>query len=151
MTEALDIYDQSILQAISADGRITVTELANRINLSKSPTQARLKRLENSGYINGYKAQLNPAKLGLAQVGFVEIKLQDTQEGALQAFNTSIKSIDEVEQCHLITGRFDYLLKIRASSVPNFRKILSDKIASLPNVSHTSTHLVMDAVKENTF
>ncbi len=148
MNDQLDEYDNSILKAVSTDGRITVTELANRINLSKSPTQARLKRLENSGYIKGYTAQLNPQKLGLAHIAFVEVKLTDTRESALAAFNDAVMKIKEVEQCHMIAGSFDYLLKVRSSSMSNYRTVLGDQISSLPNVSHTSTHVVMESVKE---
>lgn len=148
MTEQLDDYDNSILQAVSVDGRITVTELANRINLSKSPTQARLKRLESSGYITGYTAQLNPQKLGLSHIAFVEVKLTDTREQALEAFNSAVKKIKEVEQCHMIAGSFDYLLKVRSSSMQQYRSVLGDQISALPNVSNTSTHVVMESVKE---
>lgn len=151
MTEALDIYDQSILQAISADGRITLTEFATRIKLSKSPTQARLKRLKSAGYIIGYRARPNPAKLGLAQVGFVEVCLEDTRPEALDAFKTVIQTIEEIEQCHLVTGDFDYLLKVRSSDIRVFQKVLSEKIAGLENVTRTSTLMVIDTVKENIF
>jgi len=145
MNDQLDEYDNSILKAVSTDGRITVTELANRINLSKSPTQARLKRLENAGYITGYTAQLNPKKLGLAHIAFVEVKLADTRESALEAYN-----IKEVEQCHMIAGSFDYLLKVRSCDMQQYRSVLGDQISALPNVSHTSTHVVMESVKEGT-
>lgn len=148
MSEQLDDYDNSILQAVSTDGRITVTELANRINLSKSPTQARLKRLENSGYITGYSAQLNPVKLGLAHIAFVEVKLTDTREQALKAFNSAVTKIKEVEQCHMIAGSFDYLLKVRSGDMQQYRSVLGDQISALPNVAHTSTHVVMESVKE---
>ena len=150
MTEQLDAYDTSILDAVSRDGRITVTELANRINLSKSPTQARLKRLESTGYIKGYTAQLNPVKLGLAHIAFVEVKLNDTREKALEAFNAAVLKIKEVEQCHMIAGNFDYLLKVRAGDMREYRSVLGEKISALPNVAHTSTHVAMEAVKEGT-
>ena len=150
MTEKIDTYDTSILEAVSTDGRITVTELASRINLSKSPTQARLKRLENSGYITGYTAQLNPVKLGRAHIAFVEIKLNDTREKALNAFNSAVTQIKEVEQCHMIAGNFDYLLKVRASNMQQYRAILGEQISALPNVAHTSTLVVMESVKEGT-
>ena len=90
MTDELDTYDTAILKAVSANGRITVTDLAERINLSKSPTQTRLRRLEKDGYIRGYTAQLNPVKLGLAHIAFVEVKLDDTREKALKAFNVAV-------------------------------------------------------------
>ena len=114
---ALDSFDHAILEVISTDGRISVTELAQRIGLSKSPTQARLKRLEAAGVILGYQALLDPIRLGRAHVAFVEVKLNDTSERALAEFNRVVQTIPEVEQCHMIAGSFDYLLKVRGMSM----------------------------------
>ncbi|MDE3080240.1 MAG: Lrp/AsnC family transcriptional regulator, partial [Paracoccaceae bacterium] len=83
----LDRFDRAILQVLAADGRISITELARRIGLSKSPTQARVKRLEETGVITGYRALLDPIRMGLSHVAFVEVRLTDTREAALQAFN----------------------------------------------------------------
>ncbi|WP_298257550.1 Lrp/AsnC family transcriptional regulator [uncultured Litoreibacter sp.] len=149
MTDTLDAYDTAILKAVSANGRVTVTELAERINLSKSPTQTRLRRLENAGYIRGYTAQLNPVKLGLAHIAFVEVKLDDTRETALKHFNQSVLKVPEIEQCHMIAGKFDYLLKVRTSDMQNYRRVLGECVSTLPHVAQTSTHVVMDAVKED--
>lgn len=145
----LDSFDHAILQAISANGRITITELADRINLSKSPTQARLKRLEAAKVITGYTAQLDPVRLGLAHIAFVEVKLADTREAALTAFNDAVQNVPEIEQCHMIAGAFDYLLKVRSTDMMAYRAILGEKISSLPHVAHTSTHVAMQAVKED--
>ena len=147
--EELDRYDNAILNAITANGRITITDLAETIHLSKSPTQARLRRLEAAGYITGYTAQLDPVKLGLAHIAFVEVKLDDTREAALQAFNAAVLKIPEIEQCHMIAGNFDYLLKVRASDMQAYRAVLGSRISALPNVAQTSTHVVMEAVKED--
>lgn len=148
MTDDLDTYDTAILKAVSANGRITVTDLAERINLSKSPTQTRLRRLEKAGYIRGYTAQLNPVKLGLAHIAFVEVKLDDTRENALKSFNEAVLRVPEIEQCHMIAGKFDYLLKVRTSDMQTYRRILGERVSALPHVAHTSTHVVMEAVKE---
>ena len=83
----LDRFDTAILEVLAKDGRISLTELASRIGLSKSPTQARLRRLENTGVILGYRAMLDPIRLGLDHVAFVEVKLSDTRDAALRAFN----------------------------------------------------------------
>lgn len=149
MTDELDSYDTAILKAVSSQGRITVTDLAEKINLSKSPTQTRLKRLEKAGYIRGYTAQLNPVKLGLAHIAFVEVKLEDTRESALRAFNEAVLAVPEIEQCHMIAGKYDYLLKVRTSDMQNYRRVLGERISALPHVAHTSTHVVMEAVKED--
>jgi Lrp/AsnC family leucine-responsive transcriptional regulator len=144
----LDSYDEAILRILAADGRITATELARRIGLSKSPTQARLKRLEETGVIAGYRAMLDPIAMGLAHVAFVEVRLSDTREVALQAFNRAVRAIPEVEQCHMIASRFDYLLKVRTSDIADYRRVLAERISALPHVAATSTYVAMEAVKE---
>lgn len=148
MTDALDPFDQRILDVMAVDGRISVTELARQIGLSKSPTQARLKRLEETGVITGYRALYDPIRLGLDHVAFVEVRLTDTREAALAAFNAAVLLIPEVEQCHLIAGSFDYLLKVRTGSMTGYRLLLAEKISTLPNVANTSTYVAMQAIKE---
>lgn len=144
----LDSYDEAILRVLAAEGRITATDLARRIGLSKSPTQARLKRLEETGVIAGYRAMLDPIAMGLAHVAFVEVRLSDTREAALQAFNRAVRAIPEVEQCHMIASRFDYLLKVRTSDIADYRRVLAERISALPHVAATSTYVAMEAVKE---
>ena len=151
MTERLsdlDSFDRKILDVMAVEGRISVTEPARRIGLSKSPTQARLKRLEDSGVIRGYRALYDPIRLGRDHVAFVEIKLSDTREAALAAFNAAVLKVPEVEQCHLIAGAFDYLLKVRTSSMASYRLVLAEKISTLPHLANTSTYVAMQAVKE---
>lgn len=144
----LDGFDRKILDILTVEGRISVTELARRIGLSKSPTQARLRRLEDQGVIRGYRALYDPIRLGRDHVAFVEVKLSDTRERALAAFNDAVLLVLEVEQCHLIAGAFDYLLKVRTSGMPGYRAVLAEKISTLPHVSNTSTYVAMQAVKE---
>lgn len=145
----LDRFDHAILRILAVDGRISVTELARRIGLSKSPTQARLRRLETQGVITGYRALLDPIRMGLAHVVFVEVRLSDTREAALQAFNRAVLAVPEIEQCHMIAGGFDYLLKVRTADIEQYRRILADKISALPHVTSSSTFVAMEAVKEN--
>ncbi len=144
----LDSYDEAILRVLAAEGRVTATDLARRIGLSKSPTQARLKRLEETGVIAGYRAMLDPIAMGLAHVAFVEVRLSDTREAALQAFNRAVRAIPEVEQCHMIASRFDYLLKVRTADIGDYRRVLAERISALPHVAATSTYVAMEAVKE---
>ena len=145
---SLDSYDEAILRILATEGRIAATELARRIGLSKSPTQARLKRLEDAGVIAGYRAMLDPIAMGLAHVAFVEVRLSDTREAALQAFNRAVRAIPEVEQCHMIASRFDYLLKVRTADIADYRRVLAERISALPHVAGTSTYVAMEAVKE---
>ncbi len=148
MQNDLDGFDRAILDVLATDGRISVTELASRIHLSKSPTQARLRRLETSGVIRGYRAMLDPIKLGCAHVAFVEVKLADTREAALAAFNAGVARIGEIEQAHMIAGNFDYLLKVRTADMTAYRRVLAEDISQLPHVAATSTFVAMEAVKE---
>lgn len=144
----LDSFDQAILREMAADGRISVTELAQRIGLSKSPTQARLKRLEKERYITGYRALLDPIRLGLNHVAFVEVRLSDTREKSLSDFNAAVRKVPEIEECHMLAANFDYLLKVRVKDMTAYREVLGEKISSLPHVASTSTYVAMQAVKE---
>jgi Lrp/AsnC family leucine-responsive transcriptional regulator len=143
-----DDFDHAILRHVATDGRIAVTELARRIGLSKSPTQVRLRRLEDLGVITGYRAVLDPIRIGQAHVAFVEVKLSDTREAALQAFNRAVLTIPEVEECHMIASRFDYLLKVRTSDIQAYRRVLAERLSALPHVASTSTYVAMEAVKD---
>ncbi|MDD9922020.1 MAG: Lrp/AsnC family transcriptional regulator [Boseongicola sp.] len=144
----LDAIDRRILDIVSADARISVAELSRRVSLSKTPVQARLKRLEDEGVIVGYRAQLDPVRLGRDHVAFVEVKLSDTRERALSAFNDAALAVPEIEECHMIAGAFDYLLKVRTRDITRYRQVLGERISSLPHVAHTATHVAMQAVKD---
>ncbi|MFT5638171.1 MAG: Lrp/AsnC family leucine-responsive transcriptional regulator [Paracoccaceae bacterium] len=148
---SLDCYDRKILDILSRDGRLTITELANKVGLSKSPCQVRMRRLEKDGYILGFRAVLNPIKLSLDHVAFVEVRLTDTTEPALRAFNLAVLDVPQIEQCHMIAGSFDYLLKIRTQNIRVYRQVLGATISNLPHVGSTSTHVSMESVKDNAF
>lgn len=144
----LDQFDLKIIEILMSDGRIAVTELAKKIGISKSPCQARLKRLQADGYILGFRAQVDHTKLNMEQVAFAEVKMSDTREKALVEFNNAVKLIPEIEECHLIASSFDYLLKVRTPDVSAYRKVLGESISSLPNVAQTSTHVSMQSIKD---
>jgi len=144
----LDRFDQKILDLLSRDGRLPITELAAQVGLSKSPCQVRVKRLQSEGYILGFRAVLNPAKLERDHVAFAEVTLTDTTEKALKAFNEAVRKIPEIEECHMIAGSFDYLLKIRTRDMQSYRLVLGETISSLPYLGNSSTHVSMQAIKE---
>ena len=149
MKRNIDSYDLKIIRLLVEDGRMPVTELARRIGMSKSPCQARLKRLQSDGYILGFRAQVDNAKLNQEHVAFAEVTMSDTREQALTAFNKAIKLIPEIEECHLIAGSFDYLLKVRTPNIVSYRKVLGESISSLPNVASTSTFVSMQSIKDS--
>jgi Lrp/AsnC family leucine-responsive transcriptional regulator len=144
----LDRYDTAILRALSADGRMPVAELARRVGLTKTPVQARVRRLEEAGVIAGYRAVLNPIRMGLAHVAYVEVRLSDTREAALQAFNRAVLAVPEIEECHMMAAGFDYLMKVRTGNIADYRRVLGERISALPHVAATSTFVAMEAVKE---
>ena len=144
----LDDFDRRIIAALIEDGRKTITNLAREVGLSKTPCQVRLRRLMQAGTIRGFRAIVDPAKLGMNHVAFVEVKLSDTREDALKSFNEAIKKIREVEECHMIAGRFDYLLKIRTRDIGRYRRVLGERISTLPHVANTSTNVAMETIKE---
>lgn len=144
----LDDFDRKLIAVLRQDGRITVTELAQRVGLSKTPCQVRLRRLIDQGVIRGFAAILDPSALGLDHVAFAEVKLSDTRERALDEFNAAVRRIPEVEECHMIASSFDYLLKVRTADIRRYRAVLGEKISSLPHVASTSTFVAMETVKD---
>lgn len=147
-TVQLDRIDLKILRCLRDDGRMSITDLARRVGLSKTPCQARVKRLRQSGVIRGFRAVIDPARLGQEHVCFVEVRLTDTTEAALGAFNAAVAALPEIEECHMIAGAFDYLLKVRSANIADYRRVLGEAISTLPHVAGTSTHVSMQSVKE---
>ncbi|GKY90249.1 Lrp/AsnC family transcriptional regulator [Sinisalibacter aestuarii] len=144
----LDKIDRAILDALARDGRISMIELGQTVGLSKSPVTARVKRLEAEGVITGYRAELSARKLGLEHVAFMQLRLSDTREQALQAFNAAVRQIPEVEECHMIAGGFDYLIKVRTRDIREYRRVLSESVSRLPHVAATSTFVSMESVRD---
>ncbi|HUD27983.1 MAG TPA: Lrp/AsnC family transcriptional regulator [Novosphingobium sp.] len=144
----LDDLDRKIIAVLRFDGRITVTDLAKAVGMSKTPCQVRMRRLVDNGVIRGFRAVVDPASLGLDHVAFAEVKLSDTREAALTEFNRAVSRIPEVEECHMIASSFDYLLKVRTADIRRYRAVLGEKISSLPHVSSTSTFVAMETVKD---
>ena len=128
-----------------------VTELAREVGISKSPCQVRLKRLQREGYILGFRAVLNPQLMNREHIAFTEVKLTDTREAALSAFNEAVQLVPEIEQCHMIAGAYDYLLKIRTSDIKAYRQVLAETLSTLPHVASTSTFVSMQSVKDSAF
>ncbi|PNQ04740.1 Lrp/AsnC family transcriptional regulator [Sphingobium sp. SA916] len=145
-TIEMDEFDRKIVAALVEDGRMTVTDLAQTVGLSKTPCQVRLRRLIDTGVIRGFRAIVDPAKLGMDHVAFAEVKLSDTREKALDEFNAAVRRIPEVEECHMIASSFDYLLKVRTADIRRYRAVLGEKISSLPHVASTSTYVAMETV-----
>jgi len=148
-TVILDAFDRKIIEVLRADGRIAITDLATRVGLSKTPCQVRVKRLIANGTIRGFRAVVDPARLGLDHIAFAEVKLSDTREEALEAFRRAVLRIPEVEECHMIASSFDYLLKVRTADIRRYREVLGERISSLPHVASTSTFVAMETIRDS--
>ena len=148
-TPCLDETDWQLIEALQANARQSFTALGNAVSLSRPAVAERVRRLEDLGVITGYRAVIDPRRLGLPHVAFVEVKLSDTRKAALMAFNKAVRAIPEVEQAHMIASSFDYLLKVRTKDIADYREVLGERISALPHVAHTSTHVSMEAVKED--
>lgn len=147
--EQLDRIDRNILRALEADGRLSMAALGELIGLSKTPVQARVRRLEGLGLIKGYRAVIDRLRLGEGHVAFVQVTLSDTRSKALDDFNRAAAAIAQIEECHMMAADFDYLLKVRTTDIAAYRRVLGEVISVLPYVAHTSTFVVMEAVKES--
>ena len=148
MTVELDRTDRNIIAALARNGRLSMSELAGEVGLSKTPVQARVRRLERDGYIRGYQAIVDREKMGEGHVAFVQVKLSDTRSEALDAFNRAARAVPEIEQCHMIASSFDYLLKVRTKDIAAYRRVLGERISALPHVAQTSTYVAMETVKD---
>lgn len=148
--KSLDRIDFKILRVLQADGRISNVDLAKAVGLSPTPCLERVRRLEREGYIQEYRAILNPEKLNAALIAFVEVTLERTTTADLDRFNAAIRALDEVLECHMVGGGFDYLVKIRLPDMGHYRRFLGEKLAAIAGVSQTHTYVVMEEVKSTT-
>lgn len=148
MTRNLDAADRRILAELATNARIPMTELARRVGLSKTPVALRIRQMEEMGLITGYRAILSPVRLGLTHVTYVEVRLSDTRQKALEQFNAAIRAIPQVEECYMIAGGFDYLIKIRARDMADYRQIMGERISTLPHLAATTSYVSMEAVVE---
>ena len=143
----LDRTDRRLLVRLQQDGRSAVSQLAREVHLTVTPTLERVRRLEAQGYIEGYFARLNPARLGLGLLAYVEVSLDRTTPDAFEHFKQVMLAHDEVMDCHMVAGGFDYLLKVRVTNMESYRRFLGDRIAAVRGVQQTHTYFVMEEVK----
>ncbi len=146
----IDKTDIKILKQLQHDGRISNLKLAEVVGLSPTAVLTRTQRLQRDGYIAGYEARLNPAKLDRAMLIFVEVLLDRTTHNVLEAFSVACQTHDEIMECHLVAGGFDYLLKLRMRDMADFRQFAGRVLWQLPGVRETRTYAVMEEVKNTT-
>jgi Lrp/AsnC family transcriptional regulator, leucine-responsive regulatory protein len=145
----IDKIDRRILSILQGDGRIANVELADRIGLSPTSIGERLKRLQREGFVEGYGARLNPQRLGLGLLVFVEVLLDKTTSDVFEKFARAVQNAPEVLECHMVAGGFDYLVKVRLPDMAAYRKFLGERLLALPGVRETRTYAVMEEVKRD--
>lgn len=146
MSKTIDQIDLKILAELQKDGRISNAELSRRVNLSATPCLERVRRLERDGYILTYEARLDPHKLGCPVVCFIEVALDRTTPDVFDHFREAVISRPEIQECHMVAGGFDYMLKVRLPDMSQYRGFLGEIIMTLPGVKETHTYVVMEEV-----
>ena len=146
----MDRYDKLILEELQRDGRISNVQLANAVNLSESACLRRVRSLEESGMIDRYAALINQQKAGLSGNVFVHIGLQREGESELTAFEDAVKNIPEVMECYLMTGEFDYLLRVVVSDMADFERLHRDALTRLPGVARINSSVTIRTVQKKT-
>jgi len=144
----LSKVDCNILRELQKDGRITYSELARRVGLTTTPCMERIKKLEKLGVIRGYSATLNPSLLGAALLVFVQIRLTRTSQDIFKEFSAAASALEEVQECYLVSGNFDYLIKARVANMSAYREFLGETLLTLPGVHESTSYVVMEESKE---
>jgi Lrp/AsnC family leucine-responsive transcriptional regulator len=147
--QSLNRIDRNILRVLQEDGRISYTELARRVGLSTTPCIERVKRLERTGILRGFTAVLDPEALGAGLVVFVQIRLSRTAQDIFAQFKEAAAQLPEVQECYLVSGNFDYLIKARIPEMNAYRRLLGDMLLGLPGASESRSYVVMEEVKES--
>lgn len=145
----LDRIDRQILRELQAEGRLSLTELGERVGLSTTPCTERVRRLEQEGVIMGYSARLNPAHLEAGLLVFVELNLACKSADVFEEFRRAVLKLPHVLECHLVSGDFDYLIKARICEMASYRRLLGDILLTLPHVRESKSYIVMEEVKES--
>lgn len=145
---AMDSIDDKILRELVRDGRVTNAELAQRIALSPSACLRRVQELERLGVIKGYRAVLDPARLGLGFVAYVAIGLSRHTLAEQQGFEQAMKDCPVVSECHNVTGAFEYLLRVEVADLAAYKRFHADVLGGLPQVSMITSYIVMDSPKD---
>lgn len=143
----LDRIDKKILRELQLDGRLSNVELAKRVGLSATPCLERVKKLERDGFIRGYRAMIDPHQVGASLLVFVEISLTKTSPDVFEEFSKAVQQHEEILECHLVSGSFDFLLKARVADMSAYRELLGEVLLRLPAVGDSKTVVVMEEVK----
>ena len=144
----LDKVDRKILRLLQDNGRMSMTELAEQVGMSVSPVSERVRRLERDGVITGYAARVNPQALGLGLLVFVEIKLRSKSGNIFDDFRREVAKVPQILECYLVSGEYDYLLKMRLPDMAAYRDLLGNILLQLPAAAESRSYVVMEEAKE---
>ena len=148
----MDKLDQKILNALQQDARVKNADLARKLGVAPSTMLERVRRLEDRGYFNGFKAEINPEKLGLSVQAMISVSLGQHSTKTIRPFEEAVKAIPNIMVCYHVTGRFDYVLHVVAKNLKQLGILVKERIASMPGVGKTETFLVFSEIKnENGF
>ncbi|MCB1938247.1 MAG: winged helix-turn-helix transcriptional regulator [Rhodocyclaceae bacterium] len=147
----LDRVDRRILDLLQKNGRMPITELADKVGLSSTPCTERVRRMEREGVITGYHARVDPAALGRPLLVFVELKLSAKSGEVFEKVRREMLLVDEVMECHLVSGDFDYLVKARIAAMGDYRRLLGNILLKLPAAAESRSYVVMEEVKETLY
>jgi DNA-binding Lrp family transcriptional regulator len=146
----INMKDRQIIRALQSDGRLSNAELAEKANLSPSACHRRVRQLEDRGLIAGYAMLLDPVACGLPGSAFVQITLHSQHQEALNAFEAAVMDVPEIQECHLIAGAGDYIVRVVFTDTPDFERIHTRTLTQLPGVQRVQTTFVMRTVKKTT-
>ncbi|MEJ6773334.1 MAG: Lrp/AsnC ligand binding domain-containing protein [Porticoccaceae bacterium] len=146
----LDRTDRRILNSLQKNGRLANVDLAREVNLTPTPCLERVKRLEKEGFITQYVALLDPVKANAALCAYIEVQLTNTSTETVRIFNKHMLALPEVQECQLVAGGFDYLIKIRVADMQHYQRFLGEKLSSIESISQTHTYVVIEDVKSIT-
>ena len=145
----LDAIDLKILDELQRDGRLSNVALAKTVGLSPTPCTERVRALEASGIIAGYAARLDAQRLDLGLLVFIEIAIDRTSQDAFDQFAAAMLRIPQVQECHMVAGGFDYLVKVRVPDMAAYRAFLGEVLSRVPGIRATHSYAVMERVKES--
>ena len=143
----LDEIDRKILRTLSGDGRISNQKLADTVNLSPTPCWHRVRALEESGHISGYVAVLDQRTLGLPDTVIIEVRVDRHDDDIFQRFSDALAELPEVMEAYLLSGEFDYLIKVAVSGTEGYERFLRQKLYKLPGVTHTRSTFTLRCLK----
>ena len=145
----LDEIDRKIIAALQAEGRLAIVDLADKVGLSATPCQRRVKRLEEEGLIVRYAALVSPEAMGFGLQALVEVTLEDHSEKTVEAFEAAIRARPEVVACYAVTGDMDFLLHVFATDLASFSDFALKALLRMPGVKGTRSSFIMQAIKSD--